>query len=80
MLYKLVVAPALVFAVVLILKLKGTIAQVSIFEAAMPALVTSSIVAEEYELHSKLSNLMIGISLIASFATTALWLIVLKQI
>lgn len=80
LLYKLLIAPALVLAVVVIFRLRGTVAQISVFEAAMPTLVTSGIVAEEYELHSKLSNLMIGISIIAAFGTTALWYLLLKQI
>jgi malate permease and related proteins len=80
LLYKLILAPALVFAVVVTLKLKGTIAQISVFEAAMPTLVTSGIVADEYGVHPKLSNLMIGISIVAAFATTALWVVVLKHI
>jgi hypothetical protein len=80
LLYKLIIAPALVFAVVLIFKLKGTVAQISVFEAAMPTLVTSGIVAEEYGLHAKLSNLMIGTGIITAFATTALWFILLRNL
>ena len=78
LLYKLVIAPALVLVVVLIFSLKGTIAHISIFEAAMPTLVTSGIVAEEYGLNTRLSNLMIGAGIIAAFASTAIWFEVLK--
>lgn len=78
--YKLILAPALVFAVALLFNLKGPAAQISVFEAAMPSLVTSGIVADEYGLNSKVSNLMIGIGIIAAFATTALWFVVLKHI
>lgn len=80
LIYKLMVAPALVFAVAVVLQLKSTTASISVFEAAMPTLVTSGIVAEEYGLDTKLSNLMIGIGIIAAFATTALWFLLIKHI
>ncbi|ANI88728.1 transporter [Arachidicoccus ginsenosidimutans] len=71
--YKLLLAPVLVLILVLVLHLKGDIAKISVFEAAMPTLLTSSIIAEEYRLNARLTNLIIGISIIVGLATTALW-------
>jgi hypothetical protein len=73
MLYKLVLAPALVLVLALIFGIKGNVAKITIFEAAMPTLVTSSIIAEQFHLNTKLTNLIIGISIIVGFFTTAIW-------
>lgn len=73
LLYKLLIAPALVLAIVLAVGMKGNIAAVSVLEAAMPALVTSSIIAEQYRLNTRLINLIIGVSIIVGLFTTAFW-------
>lgn len=78
LLYKLLIAPALVLAVVIAMGLKGNIPAVSVLEAAMPALVTSSILAEQYHLNTRLVNLIIGVSILAGFFTTAFWNEVLR--
>jgi predicted permease len=71
--YKLILAPALVLLVFTLLSFNGIVTKVSIFEAAMPTLLTSGVVAEEYGLNPKLSNLIIGIGIILSLLTTAIW-------
>ena len=73
MLYKLLVAPAVVLVAALIFGIKGDIAKISVFEAAMPTLITSSIIAEQFRLNTKLTNLIIGISIIVGFATSGIW-------
>lgn len=73
LLYKLILAPAIVFVLALIFNIKGDVAKISIFEAAMPTLVTSSIIAEQFRLNTKLTNLIIGISIIVGFFTSAMW-------
>jgi malate permease and related proteins len=78
LLYKLILAPALVLLIFFSLGYKGIIPQISIFEAAMPTLLTSAVVADEYGLNPRVSNLIIGIGIIASLATTALWWFILK--
>ena len=77
MIYKLILAPLLVFIAALLIGIKGDIAKISIFEAAMPTLVTSSIIAEQFRLNTKLTNLIIGFSILAGFITTALWYVVI---
>ena len=78
LLYKLLLAPALVMIVVIIFRLKGIIPQISVFEAAMPTLLTSGVVAEEYGLNPKLSNLIIGAGIIVALGTTAVWWYLLR--
>lgn len=73
MLYKLILAPAIMLGLALLLGIKGNIAKITIFEAAMPAVVTASIIAEQFRLNTKLTNLTIGISIIVGFFTTAIW-------
>jgi len=76
--YKLLIAPALILGVVLVMGLKGIIPQIVIFEAAMPTLLTSGVVAEQYNVNPKLSSLIIGISILVAFATTSLWYHILQ--
>lgn len=73
LLYKLLLAPTLVVAAALLLKAHGDVAKISIFEAAMPTLVTSGVIAEQFRLNTRVINLIIGISILAGFLTTAAW-------
>lgn len=73
MLYKLILAPAMVFGIALLFGIKGDIAKITIFEAAMPTVVTSSIIVEQFRLNTKLANLIIGFSILVGFLTTAIW-------
>lgn len=73
MLFKLFVAPAMVLGLALLMGMKGDVAKITIIEAAMPTLVTASIIAEQFRLNTKLTNLTIGFSIIAGFFTTAFW-------
>jgi predicted permease len=78
--YKLLIAPLLVLLMSLAFQLKGPVAQVSIFEAAMPSLVTSFVVIEEYQLNTSLGNLMIGLGIVLAFFSTAVWWLILQII
>lgn len=71
--YKLMLAPVIVLIAALLLHVKGDIARVSIMEAAMPTLITASMVVQQYRLNTKLINLIIGLGIILSLFTTALW-------
>lgn len=75
--YKLLLAPLIVFVVALALGLEGTVPKIAVFEAAMPTLLTAGIVAVEYNLNPKLSNLVVGVSIALCFLTTALWYLIL---
>lgn len=78
MLYKLIIAPALVLIVALLVGIKGNIARISIFEAAMPTLITASIISEQFRLNSRLVNLVIGISILVGFISTGFWCIIME--
>lgn len=71
--YKLMIAPALILLAAFIFKTKGIVPQISLFEAAMPTLVTGSLIADQYKLNSQLSNLLVGLGILLSFLTTAFW-------
>lgn len=73
MLYKLILAPLCVLVLALVFGIKEDIAKISIFEAAMPTVITSSIIAEQFRLNTKLINLIIGISILVGFVTTGIW-------
>src|SRR5690606_37193348 len=71
--YKLILAPAIVVLVALMMGLKGEIVQVSIFEMAMPSLVATSIILSQFKLNSKVGNSVIGMSIPLGLLSTYLW-------
>jgi predicted permease len=77
LLYKLILAPLVVLFIAIVLGLSGTITKITIFEMAMPTLLTAGVVADQYNLNPKLSNLVVGIGILLSFITTGLWWLVL---
>jgi predicted permease len=77
--YKLILAPAIVSAFAMLLGLKGIVPKIAIFETAMPTLLTSGIVAGQYNLNPKLSTLVVGVGIALSFLTTCAWYFVLQK-
>ena len=71
--YKLLIAPALVLIFVLLTGAKKEIGAVTIFEMAMPTLVSTSIVIEQFRLNSKIANIIIGFSIIIALLTAGIW-------
>jgi predicted permease len=78
LLYKLMIAPAVLTLIAFAFHLRGIITQVTIFEMAMPPLMSASIISTEYKLNPTLANLVIGIGLIISFATITMWWFILQ--
>ncbi len=76
--YKLLLAPALILLLLLVLGMKGMIAKITLFEAAMPTLLSSGIVADEYGLNPRLCSLIIGIGIVLSFITTGIWWCIMR--
>jgi len=74
MVYKLLIGPALI----LVLGLKESLVKITVFESAMPTLVMSSVIAEQFKLNTKLTNMIIGISIIVGFFTLGIWYKVLE--
>lgn len=74
LLFKLLLAPLLIFLLyVQLLGAHGTAIQVTLFEAAMPPMITAAIIASEHDLDPELSNLMVALGLPISFLTLSVW-------
>jgi malate permease and related proteins len=72
--YKLVLAPALIWLVAAHgFGNTGLVAQVTVFEAAMPPMVLGAILATDNGLDPELAALMVGIGTPLSFLTLPLW-------
>ena len=67
------IAPSIILGFALIVVIKCDIAKITIFEAAMPTVITSSMIAEQFKLNTKLINLIIGSSILVGFFTVSLW-------
>lgn len=78
--YKLVLAPSLVLGLAFFLGYKGMFFQVSVFEMAMPCLVASSMVLEKFGLNVKLSNTIIGLSIIVGLIFSFIWYSVINTL
>lgn len=77
LLYKLMLAPLVILTLAVLFGLKGMVPKIAIFEAAMPTLLTAGIVADQYNLNPKLSNLVVGVGIALAFITTGIWWLVL---
>jgi len=74
LMFKLALAPLLVYLLyVQLLGAQGLTVQVTLFEAAMPSMITAAIVAKEHDLDPDLANLMVAVGLILSFFTLSAW-------
>lgn len=72
--FKLLLAPLVFYLLYIkLLGAHGTAIQVTIFEAAMPPMITAAIVASEHELDPELSTLMVAVGLPISFVTLSGW-------
>lgn len=71
--YKLFLAPALVLSLLVLLNMHGTISKIAVFEAAMPVFLSATILADQYNLSPRFTNLIIGVSILLSFFTTWIW-------
>jgi malate permease and related proteins len=72
--FKLLLAPLAIYLLyVQLLGARGEAMQVTIFEAAMPPMITAAIIAAEHHLDAKLANLMVAIGLLISFVSLTIW-------
>lgn len=72
--FKLLLAPlALYLLYVELLGVGGPVVQVTLFEAAMPPMITAGIIAAEHDLDPDLANLMVAVGLVLSFFTLTGW-------
>lgn len=74
LLYKLLLGPALLTALYVgLLGAEGEVLRVTLFEAAMPPMITAGIVAADHDLEPDLVALMLGIGIPLSFLSLAGW-------
>lgn len=78
--YKLLVAPLMIFATYLFFDIPKNVFEVSVMEAAMAPMITSSILAASHNLRPRLAGMMIGVGVPLSFLTLGVWFYVLKHI
>ncbi len=79
--FKLMLAPLAIWLLyVQIIGAQGLPIQVTIFEAAMPSMITAAIVANEHDLDPELSNLMVAVGLLLSFITLSAWWYLLRAV
>ena len=72
--FKLLLAPLILFLLyVPLLGAHGQAIQITLFEAAMPPMITAAILATEHELDPPLATLMVAVGLIISFVTLTAW-------
>ena len=75
--YKLLLAPLVIFLLYGLLLDKsgnqGLIYKVSVLEAGMAPMITSSIIASNYDLRPKMASLLVGLGIPLSFLTLAIW-------
>jgi len=72
--YKLVLAPLIMLAVVMFgFGNTGPVAQVAVFEAAMPPMVLGGILATDNGLDPKLASLLVSVGTPLAFATLPVW-------
>jgi predicted permease len=79
--FKLVLAPLAIYLLyVQLFGAHGQAIQVTLFEAAMPPMITAAIVASEHDLDPPLANLMVAVGLILSFFTLGAWWYLLRAV
>jgi len=79
--FKMLLAPLAIYLLyVQLFGAHGQAIQVTLFEAAMPPMITAAIVASEHDLDPELSTLMVAIGLIISFVTLSIWWLLLRGV
>lgn len=77
--FKLVLGPALILLLYAgVLGQRGSLIQISVFEAAMGPMIGAAIIAMDHDLDPSLVTLMVGIGIPLSFATLPAWWWVLQ--
>jgi predicted permease len=78
--YKLIIAPLIIFGTYFLFGLDKELLQVSVMEAGMAPMITSSILAASHNLRPRLAGMMVGVGVPLSFFTLALWYFLLKLV
>jgi len=76
--FKLLLAPLVLFLLyVKVFNLDGLPITVTLFEAAMPPMITAGIIATEHGINPPLANLIVAVGIVLAFFTLPLWWMVL---
>jgi predicted permease len=79
--FKLILAPALITLLYLaVLGARGLDIQITLVEAAMAPMVTSTILADDHGLDPPLANLMLAVGILVSLFTVPLWAYLLRAV
>ena len=78
--YKLLLAPALVLLLAFLLQTTGNPAKISVFEAGMSSHMTVSLLAGQHGLNPKYCSLIVGMGIVTGFITSTCWYIVLNYL
>lgn len=78
--YKLLIAPILVLVISWFFVIEKLFVQVGVIEAAMAPMVVGTIIATEFGLNPKLSNMILSFGIPISLLTTFLWYLVLNYV
>lgn len=78
--YKLIAAPLMIFGIYYFLDIPRSVFNVSVMEAAMAPMITSSILAASHNLRPRLAGMMVGVGVPLSFITLGLWYYLLQLI
>jgi predicted permease len=73
LLWKMLLAPAICYALAMVVHTHGLIMRVGVLQAAMPPMVTAAILADQYALEPPLANAALGIGVLLSFLSVP-WL------
>ncbi len=79
--FKLLFVPLVIYLLyVQLLGAHGQATRVTLFEAAMPPMITAAIIAAEHDLDPDLSTLMVAVGILISFATLGGWWWILRGV
>ncbi|MBW2961326.1 AEC family transporter [Mesonia aestuariivivens] len=78
LIYKLILAPLVIFSIIFLLNIDSLTGKVTVFEASMSPMVTPAIIATQYGLNPKLANLILSVGIIISFFSTFIWSFIIK--
>jgi len=73
LIYKLVLAPLVIFSILYLMNINSLTGKVAVFEASMSPMVTPAIIATQYGLNPKLANLILSVGIIIGFFSTYIW-------
>jgi predicted permease len=78
--YKLILAPCLVFLLAAAMHSTGNLAKISVFEAGMSSHITASLLVSQNNLNPNYCSLVVGLGIVVGFATSTIWFFILQAV